>query len=613
MALLHARTRGTLLATVIVTAVFAGCGGSGGAGGGATEGGGDTSAPACTEPAGDLGEGNLCADSGFRMSVNDFRFPNWEGVEGRTDKPGAALMVRMFGADAVCASGTGADDCELNPAAQSTVEAWEEALDGGHCEGMATLSLRYFLGLQDTADASSGATDAAEITRPSMTVDQEIVMWWATQFVPEVRSAAAATRQKDPVELVQELITGLRDRTGFTVGIYADGFGHAVTPYAVTKNGSVYSVHIYDNNFPGEQKAILVDETTRQWRYEDGTENPDGTPYVWSGGTGTFELTPMAVRSGPFDDEFGAVVDNAKGSTVISLSAAAAKGATRQPAAGLLVTTAGGKRVGIVDGAVVNEVPGAAYTVGKGGLGTSLVLVEMPSLQETYTVQPVSATRVDSTVERQVTVSVSTPDGSRTQVRGTRRLARPAATSNEIVLDPAAGVSLRPAVDSEVTVTNNRDSVRVRVPRDGSLVASGTRTGDGASVTGKAADGRTLVQKTLRKAVARVTRAGGTGTGGTGSSVPRTTVDATGSSVPRSTLVPRSTTTTTRVPRSTTTTTRVPRSTTTTTRVPRSTTTTTAVARTTLVPRSTTTTVPRTTTTVPRTTLVPRSTTTTVG
>ena len=583
------RHRGRALGAGLVLLVLAACGGT------KSGGSGSASSIACSgdAAAAGLGEGELCVDSGFRLSKNDFAFPNWSGIEGDTDDMDTGTLIRLFGAATVCTSGTTADDCVLNPSAESTLAQWASALDGGRCEGMSTLALRYFLGLQDPSEAESGSSDAVALQRPQLTIDQEINTWWATQFMPEVRSAAAESRKLEPVALVARLIDGLKKKTGYTIGIYGNGYGHSVTPFAVTKNAGVYSIHIYDNNYPGKNAAITVDEKTNKWSYDEAAVNPDGEGSTWSGGKGTIELTPMDARKGPFSEEFGAVTSGVKGSAILGVAVKSTKG---QPAAGLLVTTASGKHAGIVNSQIVSDIPGVVYTVGKGGLGTSLVTLEIPELSESYSVQVVSANGESDAGTRSVTLSVTTADGSRTQINSERALdtrGNQGVDGAEVIVDPANGVALEPKFDSNVTVSNNKDKVVVKVPKNGKLTSS--QSINGPEVDSKDAAGQTIVAKKLKKAAVRLARAVGVTSTTHTTLVPRSSSSSSSSSVARSTtttVVRRSTTTTTiKKPPSTTSTvvrtsTTVPRtsSTTTTTLVPRTSTTVRRITTTTSVP-----------------------------
>src|SRR5205823_10997946 len=78
--------------------------------------------------------GQIVADSGFRPEANGFGFENYGGEAGATNMT-PADMRRMFG-DQVCARLAG-DTCDLIPPAQQFMDQTNQAMSGGHCEGMA--------------------------------------------------------------------------------------------------------------------------------------------------------------------------------------------------------------------------------------------------------------------------------------------------------------------------------------------------------------------------------------------------------------------------------------------------------------------------------------------
>lgn len=477
-----------------------------------------------------LGEGQLCVDSGFRLSSDDFSFPNWSGVDGDTDTLGTSTLISLFGAANVCSSGTTADDCVLLASAQHTLDEWASALDGGRCEGMATLSLRFFLGIDDRNVIEAGATKTVEMKRPDPALDQDINLWWATQFVPEVQEVAAASRQKTPTQLVEELAAGLASGAGYTIGIYDEGFGHAITPFAVTKVEEVFRVHVYDNNFPGEPRYIEVDAVKDEWRYEDSSVNPDGTASVWSGGTGTFELTPMNARKGPFTSPFHGTED-AKGHVVLTaVSKGAGPSATHRHgvSAGLLVTTASGKSVGVQEGKIVNEIPGAHYTIGKGGKGHSLVTVRIPA-EEEFGVQVVAGSERApdaNSPSHEVSVTVKTKDGTHTKVKARHSLAHgkkeaPHGESFMKVTEEHA-VDITHDQDMSVAVHGHRESHAVKVPAGGRLEHK--VSAEGTTSRALAPNGDVLHDKKVKRAAqaavhkapvqGKATRVEGIGPGG---------------------------------------------------------------------------------------------------
>jgi hypothetical protein len=368
---------------------------------------------------------------------------------------------------------------------------------------MATLSLRYYLGLDQ-----SGVAATVELSRPNVSLEQEINYWWSTQFVDEVKAQAAESRTNDPVTLTKQLAAGLTAGLGYTIGIYDEGFGHAVTPFAVTKVDSGYVIHIYDNNAPGEARTISIDEAANTWTYDKAAENPDGTPAAWSGSTGTLELTPMNARSAPFACSFCDQGDSegsatTKGYVTVNL---AAGGSTGDPAAGLLIATADGRRVGVAGGVVVNEIAGAVYTVGKGGLGTSLVSVELPVNSTEYSIEIVSADGGDSssdidTSEIDTIVSVASPNGSLTTVKA-RRVVRPGVGSGPgggapLEIDADAGISISndSTTDADVAVATNRDRVQTALPPAGRL--NQRDRGGSADISATDASGAPIVERSI--------------------------------------------------------------------------------------------------------------------
>ncbi len=318
----------------------------------------------------ELGEGKLCIDNGFRISDDDFTFANW----GRSLQADANVTVQtlvdLFGRNTVCTSGPD-NECVLRPATLQKLEEWNTALSGGRCEGLSTLSTRFFMNLDHPSMFRPDASAVADLRRGDGTLDAALVYWWATQFLPEVADRAAASRQRTPLELVGDVIVGLANSVGYTVGMYFGTTGHSVTPFAVTHRNTQFVIHVYDNNFPGERREILIDTQTNSWTYPRATTRIDGQKIDWTGTTGTLELTPMSARKGPFRCSFCTTTTKAS-PTVITLASRDTN------AAGYLSITS---RAGVVQATpteITNTIPGATYVIGKGATG-GLATVTLPS------------------------------------------------------------------------------------------------------------------------------------------------------------------------------------------------------------------------------------------
>ena len=314
----------------------------------------------CTDVnAPDLGAGSLCIDNGFRVKTDDFSFTNW----GRSDNADANVtvqtLINLFGHASICMP-SAETECTLRPTTIQKLEQWNNALAGGRCEGIATLSNRLFLKYDKPEDFAPNAQRASDLQRNNLALDQSIVYWWATQFLSEVSDRAAASRLRSPLQLVDDLIQGLAHGVGYTLALYFGASGHSLTPFAVTHRDHLFVIHVYDNNNPGQRREIIVNESNNSWRFDNALTSIDGTSINWSGATGTMELVPMSARQGPFTCPFcdGDSQDTRQVLTV----------ASRDPESPgyLFIRTRSGKELKATPDAIINAIPGATYEIGKG-------------------------------------------------------------------------------------------------------------------------------------------------------------------------------------------------------------------------------------------------------
>ena len=325
----------------------------------------------CTDVnAPELGKGTLCIDNGFRMKSDDFSFKNW----GRSQRADANVTVQtlidLFGHSSICMPGK-TSECVLRPTTVQKLEQWNNALSGGRCEGLATLSNRMFLRYDNPSDFAATAQRVSDISRDNTALMQSSVYWWATQFLPEVIDRAAESRMQTPLALVDNVIQGLANGLGYTLAMYYGSTGHTVTPFAVTARDNTFVVHVYDNNFPGERREVIVDAATNSWSYPDAVIGIDGAGTTWTGTQGTLELVPMSARQGPFTCSF-CLTNTEDNRTTLSI-------ASRDPqAAGyLLVRTRDGQTLDVTPETITNSIPGATFEIGK-GRQTGVTTVSLP-------------------------------------------------------------------------------------------------------------------------------------------------------------------------------------------------------------------------------------------
>lgn len=250
------------------------------------------------------------ADSGFDMATNAFAFENFaDGYSESRMKP--ELMVRMFGAEASCVD-PAAVPCSLLPAARTWMSRVNAAMDGGRCEGFVVLSGLLYYGAVDATPL--GAESARKLSLDgNLLLQEELAYWFATQNVPAV--LMGKTRKLNARDALRFMATFLKpDATEF----YRIGFvrktkkgitgGHAVTPmrYAETDRKGVYELHVYDNNFPDQDRVITIDANANRWEYR-GSTNPDeaGALYVGDEQNGNpLYFSPVKARVGKLPAPF---------------------------------------------------------------------------------------------------------------------------------------------------------------------------------------------------------------------------------------------------------------------------------------------------------------------
>lgn len=298
------------------------------------------------------------ADSGFRPTVNGFSFENY-GNESVSANLTPAEVQRMFG-DQVCASLSGGD-CILTPPAEQWMDQINGYMDGGHCEGMATLSLLMYSG-QVSAQTFGGDT-AFDLSLDNEALQREIAYWWTTQSV----SPAANFRiNESPNAVVDQLLATYSDPNAtetWTIGIYQrDGSGgHAITPFAVEDQGDG-TVHIlvYDNNYPGETRYVIVDRNANTWQYQAST-NPNEPSELYEGDADTqsLEIIPTSNRLGTQECEFCSNDGQSSRGGGVAMQAQQYNQIWLEGDADLLITDEEGHRIGYDQGQFVNEIPGA--------------------------------------------------------------------------------------------------------------------------------------------------------------------------------------------------------------------------------------------------------------
>jgi hypothetical protein len=184
-------------------------------------------------------------------------------------------MRRLFG-DAVCAAPPDGDTCVLTPPAEKWMEQNNASMNGGHCEGFAVLSQMIYRGVVDPNQFGAARTADLQIQN-NEPLQRELAYWfstqgpiWGTQQLMAPKDAVTyltSEYTKDPKNLFRLGIMK-EDQTG----------GHAITAYGIRDEGAgIYWIMVYDNNYPGQERHMVVDTNADTWEYE-ASINPSVGP-----------------------------------------------------------------------------------------------------------------------------------------------------------------------------------------------------------------------------------------------------------------------------------------------------------------------------------------------
>ena len=412
-----------------------------------------------------------CSYDGFDPNVDGFGFENW----GEVGNLGATELIALFGRKKVCASGSGST-CVLFPAARQFAAQVNEAMAGGHCEGMAVMAARLFLGYDNLADLDPAATSTFELARETPAVSQAIETWWATQMLPPVQRAFQEYQTYQPSELAAALADGLARGVGFTMGIYSDAGAHAITPIGVTELEGKLAVSVYDNNFPGTVQRIIIDPEAETWSYAMGSTNPEEAAAVWEGGQGTIELTPMESRSlpgeSPFTDEVAKGTAGNKTSQLLVTSPDPSTRVGLQLTIGSTTYDLSDPTTDLPDGVIARSTLGSVLS-GK-GLAVAVDRTKVGAFTAALSTPDAKAGTLP------VTMSIDDPSSPRVTLRGV--VDQGVGTSASFRVGKGGRVTVDPAEigGAEVNVSNGLSSADFDLP-EGVDMSVSARDGDGAT------------------------------------------------------------------------------------------------------------------------------------
>ncbi len=356
---------------------------------------GSTAITKSPTPAGQDEKGTIVARlKEYDLAAHGYGFRNYGRDHDNENDLNAGNLIKIFGADSVCQAGSTASDCVLNEPAEEWLAQCVKLLEGGHCEGLAVTSLRWWEGLAyggkgALADWQSGAKKVSDLEH-TQDISNYVAHYHVLQRLPEISDFRAETWKKKPSEILHMLIDsmkeGAKDHYVMSIGMREDGRytrGHAITPYAVEDMGEgIYHLLVYDSNYPGESKAVVFDTKEETWRYHTAADpTKTANDYIGDATTKTLGLKSQAARE---LDVYGCPFcsDGSERASLHHASRTSAPEKTKKDQVGFVLTGEGeylitdpnGRRIGydFAKNRSINEIPEADIVPIEGGMGKNV-------------------------------------------------------------------------------------------------------------------------------------------------------------------------------------------------------------------------------------------------
>jgi len=441
-------------------------------------------------------DGPGAADSGFRPEQHGLSFSNFAGFVSSAVFDEES-MRRLFG-DVVCARVIDGR-CVLTTQAQQFAVQVNGATTGGLCEGFAVMSQLVFAGLVELPGMESEVDLYALEHEQLPVLDSELTYWFGTQFVDEVSTSTVRASASEAAILLSKSFAKSPGGESWRLGIVRIDEkgnirgGHALTPYAlVGSEAGSFQLLVYDSNYPGETRALLIDTALDTWEYV-ASPNPDEPEGLYRGDPengNPLYLTPNSARLGVLPCSFCGDAAPKADSTAETNRTISYYGPLD-----VVVTDTEGNRVGPSSEGFRLEIPGAKMrpTFGSFYRDDSPILYDVPGDTEVR-VEAVGAPNAQGSGEA-FSVAVFLPGGSYAAVAGDSSGGRhdlsvstPGEVSYENYSSEAGGV---------VVALQKSDGEAVTVKVEGDAGATGLRasikieedTGDAAfSVDGGGCD-----------------------------------------------------------------------------------------------------------------------------
>ena len=236
----------------------------------------------------------ITIDTGFRVKRDGFSFPNWGGLTA-TDGLSRGHMFELLGLAGRCFDDGVNPTCFLRNGLEVTLTHLDEHLAQGRCEGMSVLAGRIFQGATRLRHISKRAKRTFDLTLQEAA--DEIAFWWSSQLAPSISRDSAVKRASSTHQLAHEIMRRMRRKTMVTIGIYTPAWSHSVLAVKAQYREDVSRFTVYDPNFPGETRVLVLDHLRNLWTYERALNLDGSLSTVTGAGAGGLDYVPVDFRS----------------------------------------------------------------------------------------------------------------------------------------------------------------------------------------------------------------------------------------------------------------------------------------------------------------------------
>ena len=355
----------------------------------------------------------------YDPKIEGYGFRNYGPYEGIESSLAAADLIMMFGAENVCESGTTAQDCVLYEPAEEWLEQQFKMLSGGHCDGLAMTSLRFWIGRpfggkSEPVNWQSGAEKVSDL-RQTGALKNYVAYIHAMQSLAEVYEFRGENFKNKPSEILHMLMEHMKDdsedRLELAIYLRVDGRltrGHAIVPYAIEDMGEgEYNIHVYDSNYPGVSKVVELNAKEETWRYHTAAD-PNQTANDYVGDASTKSLTVQNLNARELDVYGCPFCPDSSEEAKLNHASATKKtkenqvGFTMDGEGEYMITDPNGKRIGydFARNRFVNEIPEADIVPYMGGMDKKVpAQYHLPRLQG---IKPYTITVGGKSINREV-------------------------------------------------------------------------------------------------------------------------------------------------------------------------------------------------------------------